>query len=253
MTSVSIVTAVFNRETVIAGAIKSLQSQSHMDFEHLIIDGKSTDQTLSVIEKNTDARAKVWSAPDEGVYDALNKGFRLSTGDIVGILHSDDLFADAEVVGDVVRTFERTRADVVYGDLQYVSREDARRVIRHWTAGTYRAGRLRWGWMPPHPTFFIRRSLMSRIGDFDRAYRIAADYDFMIRCMREPGVAAAYIPRVLVRMRIGGESNRSLASIVRKSHEDWHVLRKNGFTGPQAAMALVSKNLRKLPQFIRVK
>jgi len=183
--------------------------------------------------------------------NGLNKGIARASGDVVdvvGILHGDDVYADAEVLARVAEAFADPAVDAVYGDLVYVSKDDTGRVIRRWRAGAYRPERLRWGWMPPHPTLFLRRSLYERFGGFDTRYCIAADYDLMLRMLTQLSGRVVYLPALLVRMRLGGISNRSLAKVLRKSWEDYRALRANGVGG---VAALIWKNLSKLPQFFR--
>jgi glycosyltransferase len=190
----------------------------------------------------------VVSEPDSGIYHALNKGLALATGEVVGFLHADDVYADGEVLARVAAAFADPAVDAVYGDLVYVRKADTARVVRHWRAGAYDPARLRRGWMPPHPTLYLRRALYERHGVFDRRYRIAGDYDLMLRMLSRLTGRVVYLPQVLVRMRVGGESNRSLSRILRKSREDYRALRENGIGG---AGALVWKNLSKIPQFFR--
>ncbi len=244
---ISIVTAVYNRADTVAQAVASVQAQSHADIEHVVVDGASTDGTLQVLQRCLDARATLVSEPDAGLYHALNKGLARASGDVVGFVHSDDLLADEHVLRDVAQALANPEVDAVYGDLDYVRQADPTQVVRHWVAGPYHPQRLAWGWMPPHPTLFLRRSVLLRWGLFDTRYRIAADYDAVLRYFGRGGLRAAYIPRVLVKMRLGGESNRSLARILHKSREDYTALRRNGVGG---LGALAWKNLSKLPQLL---
>ena len=245
---ISVITAVYNRVGTVREAIESVQAQRFDGLEHVLIDGASTDGSLEVMRELADARTVLVSEPDEGIYDALSKGFDRATGDAVGLMHSDDLFADDEVLASVAAAFEDPAVDAVYGDLQYVAQDDPTRVIRHWHAGEFSPPRLRRGWMPPHPTLYLRRSVLDRLGSFDTSYRIAADYDAILRYFGSPGFTAAYVPRVLVRMRVGGESNQSLRKILRKSREDYRALRASG-VGGLGTLAL--KNLSKVGQFVR--
>lgn len=244
---ISIITAVFNRAHFISDAIESLQNQTHSEIEHVVIDGASTDGTLELLHTRLDRHAVLVSEPDNGIYDALNKGLARATGEVVGVLHSDDIFADDGVLENVAKAFSDPAIDAVYGDLQYVSKEDIQKVIRHWSAGEYSRARLGWGWMPPHPTLFLRRSVIERWGGFDTRFRIAADYDAILRYFARGAIQSVYIPSVLVKMRVGGESNRSLAKIWRKSGEDYQALKQNGVGG---LGALVWKNLSKVRQFL---
>lgn len=242
---VTVITVCYNSAATLADALASVASQSWPHVEHIIVDGASTDGTLALIESSKDGVAKVVSEPDAGIYDAMNKGLHLASGDMVGFLNADDVFAHENVIADIVNTFTREAADVVYGDLDYVSSRNPARVIRSWRSGDFSRAQLCMGWMPPHPTFYIRRSLVDRIGGFDVSYRIAADYDFMLRYLREQNLKVSYLPSVLVKMKSGGASNRSIRAIVRKSLEDYSVLKKNRVGG---LATLVCKNFRKLPQ-----
>jgi glycosyltransferase involved in cell wall biosynthesis len=245
---ISIVTAVYNRVDTIQDAMQSLQSQSYIDVEHIIQDGVSDDGTLAAIAKMADARTSVQSTLDKGIYDALNRGIARTHGDIVGVLHSDDIFAHDSVLEHVAAAFDNTKVEGVYGDLEYVAKDDPSRVIRYWRAGHYKPEMLRRGWMPPHPTLFLRREVFERHGAYDTSFRIAADYDAMLRWFTNGNLRLAYIPDVLVRMRVGGESNRSIGRIFRKTAEDYRALRKNGVGG---IGALVAKNISKIPQFVK--
>ena len=243
---ISVVTAVWNRAATVGGAIDSVSSQTHAHIEHLVIDGASTDGTMAEVEARRSANMVVVSEPDRGIYDALNKGLRLSTGEVVGLLHSDDFFADARVIERIATAFADPAIDAVYGDLDYVSASDPARIIRHWRAGEATPARLRRGWMPPHPTLFVRRRVFEDFGAYDTQYRIAADYDAVLRWFGTAAITSAYIPEVLVKMRVGGESNASLRKILRKSREDYRALRTNRVGG---LGTLIAKNLSKLPQF----
>lgn len=239
------VTAVFNRAETVAAALASVHSQSWPTVEHVVIDGGSTDGTLQILKAQSEKLAFLVSERDGGIYDALNKGIARCTGDVVGFLHADDLFESAESLARVAAAFEDASVDAVYGDLVYVRKDDTTRVVRQWTAGAFHPRQLSRGWMPPHPTFYVRREVYLRLGGFDTRLRIAADYDCMLRFLCA-GVKLKYIPHVQVRMRLGGASNRSLRSVLRKSSEDYVALRRNGVGG---ATALLWKNISKLPQF----
>jgi len=244
---ISIITAVYNRETTVAQAIKSVATQTYPHVEHLIVDGASSDGTMREVQKLAHPKMRMISEPDSGIYDALNKGVRNATGDVVGLMHSDDFFAHDKVLETVVDAFTRTGADAVYGDLDYVAADDTARVIRHWKSKDFAPRILVQGWMPPHPTLFVRRDAMMRLGLYNTDYRIAADYEAILRWFGKGKLKPAYVPEVLVKMRVGGESNRSFERILRKSREDYRALRTNGVGG---FGTLAWKNLSKLPQFV---
>ncbi len=244
---ISVITAVYNRAGSIAQAVESIQAQSWPNVEHVVIDGASTDGTLQILQSCLGDGAVLVSEPDKGIYDALNKGLARATGDIVGLMHSDDFYADDNVLRSVADAFADPAVDAVYGDLEYVAKADTSRIIRRWQSGEYDRDKLSWGWMPPHPTLYLRRSVIEQWGGFDTGFRIAADYDAILRYFGRGQVRAAYIPRVLVKMRVGGESNRSLAKIWLKTREDYAALRRNGVGG---VGALAWKNLSKLRQFL---
>lgn len=244
---ISIITAVFNRVNTVGQAICSVSDQRHHNIEHLIIDGASTDGTLDVVERFRTPAVRVISEPDSGIYNALNKGIALATGEVIGLMHSDDFFADSLVLEKVAAAFRDAKVDAVYGDLDYVSAVDPKRVVRHWQSGEYSLVKLKRGWMPPHPSLFLRRRVFTQWGGYDEDYRIAADYEAILRYFGRGAIKPVYIPEVLVKMRIGGESNHSLGRILRKSQEDYRALRSSGIGGFRA---LAWKNLSKLPQFI---
>jgi len=244
---ISIITAVYNAEPTVAHAIQSVARQTYHDVEHLIVEGQSTDASLAVIQKAAHDRMTVHSGIDAGIYDALNKGIALTTGAVVGVVHADDYLAGDGVLDRIAAAFADPGVEAVFGDLDYVAPDDTGRVIRHWRAGAYHPRLLQRGWMPPHPTLYLRRSVFDRIGVYDTAFRISADYDFVLRYFSQTAAAPVYIDDVLVKMRVGGASNRSLRNLFRKSREDYAALRRNNVGG---LGALVQKNMCKLPQFI---
>lgn len=244
---ISVVTACFNSQATIGEAIATLKRQSWGNVEHVVIDGASKDDTVEVARRTLGPVDVLVSEPDKGIYDALNKGIVNSTGDIVGFLHSDDLYAHDEVLSRVAACFEDPEIGAVYGDLQYVKAANTAHVIRHWKSGSFSTGKLKYGWMPPHPTFFMRRELYEELGGFDLAYRIAGDYDALLRYLASDKVKVHYLPEVLVKMRLGGASNGSLKQIIRKSREDISAMMKHGVN---PVLALPYKNLSKLPQFM---
>lgn len=244
--SISVVTAVFNRAETVAETMESVGAQTRAPLEHIIQDGGSTDGTLEVIARHATPATRLVSEPDGGIYDAINRGVARASGEVIGLMHSDDVFADATVLARVAEAFAANDVDGVYGDLDYVSARDPGRVIRRWRSGSYDRARLRVGWMPPHPTLYLRREVFARWGDYDTAFRIAADYEAMLRWLVRGEIRLAYVPHVFVRMRMGGESNRSLGHILRKSREDYRAIRRHGIGGWGT---LARKNLSKIGQF----
>ncbi|MEQ8262158.1 glycosyltransferase family 2 protein [Pseudohaliea sp.] len=244
---ISVITAVYNRADTVGHAISSVQSQTHGDIEHLIQDGGSTDGTLEEISRLANSATMLYSESDNGLYEAVNRGILRSTGDIIGLMHSDDFYANDYVLEKIANAMANPSVQGVYGDLQYVSTSDPDRVIRNWKAGTYALHRLRRGWMPPHPTLYLRREVFEKWGLYDTEYRIAADYDAVLRYLAHGRISLAYVQEVLVKMRVGGESNRSAGRIIEKSREDYRALRSNGVGGLRA---LAMKNLSKLGQFL---
>lgn len=243
---VSIITAVYNARETIGQAIESILGQSYPDIELVVIDGGSTDGTVEILQRYRERIAVLVSEPDHGIYDALNKGLALASGEIVGFLHADDVLASSTAVQRIAEAFVDPAVDAAYGDLVYVNKRDCSKVIRYWRAGEYSRSGLQAGWMPPHPTFYARRSLYTRLGGFDASLRVAADYDCMLRFLWRERINCVYVPEVLVRMRVGGASNRSVANILRKMAEDYRAIRRNQLGG---VATLLWKNLRKLPQF----
>jgi glycosyltransferase involved in cell wall biosynthesis len=223
----SIITVVRNNPLV-TEAVASVLNQCTGNIESIVIDGASTDGTLAALAPLRPRIAHLVSEPDNGIYDAMNKGLRLATGDIVGILNADDLYQDPSVFTKVLRAFEDPTIEVCYGDLVYVRQEDTSKVLRYWRSGPPAPEAFQWGWMPPHPTFFVRRRVYERLGLFDLRYRIAADYEFMLRVLLQHRLKAAYIPEVLVRMRAGGASNGSLKGILRANAECRRAFRDLG-------------------------
>ncbi|MCZ8016515.1 MAG: glycosyltransferase family 2 protein [Limnobacter sp.] len=243
---ISIITAVYNRATTLTNSIDSVQSQSYGNTEHVLVDGASSDGSVELIQERLRSQDLFVSERDKGIYDALNKGLKMATGDVIGLVHSDDYLADSHVLRDVAHALSQPGVDGVYGDLQYVSKDDTSKVIRHWESGEYHISKLKRGWMPPHPTLFLKREVIEQWGGYDTNLRIAADYDAMLRYLQKGKIQLAYVPRVLVKMRVGGESNQSLKKIIQKSREDIVALRNNGVGG---FGTLIFKNLSKVKQF----
>ena len=245
--TVSIITAVHNNKKFIEDAIKSVLEQTCPQIEYIVVDGNSTDGTLDIIKKYEGKISKWISEPDNGTYEALNKGIKLATGDVVGFLHSDDLFASNMVIEKVAGKFLSGSVNAVYSDLVYITKNNGDKIARYWKAGEYKRKSLRFGWMPPHPTLFVKKEVYDNCGLFNTGLRIAADYDMMLRLLTYCGDKISYIDETLVKMRLGGASNRSLKNMIIKSREDYIALSNNGF--PLPLLTLFLKNIRKLNQF----
>lgn len=244
---ISIITAVYNAEATVGGAIESVAAQRHRNIEHIVVDGASTDGTLAAIDRAAHPRMRVISEPDSGIYDAINKGISTARGDVVGLVHSDDFLADDHVLDAIATAFADPTVEALFADLDYVSKDDPARIVRHWVTGRFHQRRLNHGWMPAHPTLYLRRAVFDRIGLYDTRFRIAADYDFVLRYFSQTSVSPFYLPWTIYKMRVGGVSNRNLARLVEKSREDYRALRRNQVGG---LGALAAKNLSKLPQFL---
>lgn len=247
---ISIVTATRNCANTLPECLASVSRQSYTNREHIIIDGASTDETIDVIKKNMGQIAVFKSERDKGIYDALNKGVQLATGDVVGFLHADDLYSSDETLSKIAYAFEDPSICAVYGDLEYVSQKDVSKVVRRWRSKPFNTRNLDFGWMPAHPTLYVRKNWYSIIGGFDANYRISADYLSVLKLFSKPNFKSSYIPDVLIKMRLGGASNKSIQAIFKKSKEDWCALRSCNFSVPSALRAVVWKNLGKLSQFV---
>lgn len=248
MTTFSIITVVRNRADTIADAIESVAGQRYPHVAHLVIDGASTDGTMAVVKRYRATLACVVSEPDGGIYDAMNKGLRLAAGDVVGFLNADDLYADSEVIADVGACFSDPGVDAVYGDLVYVSRTDPQRVVRYWRSGDYRPGLFRRGWMPAHPTFFVRRAVYERHGGFDVSFRLQADFELTMRLLEVHRIGWRYLPRVLIRMRAGGATNSSIGNVIRGNLEAYRACRRHA--PGLSPLFILRKVVSRLPQFL---
>ena len=206
---VSIITSCFNRATTIRGAIESVLAQDYNDIEFIVVDGSSTDGSLDIIREYADRISIIISEPDHGMYEAINKGIRVATGEIIGLLHSDDFFYDNGVIGRIVERMKRTHADFLYGDGLFVNPDDTNKVVRNWIGGGYRLWKVRHGWLPLHPTCYIRRDVMTRLGLYNESYKIAADSDLLVRYLLTGGLTVTYLNEYVVRMRMGGLSTDS--------------------------------------------
>ena len=244
---VSIITIAYNSAETIEDTIKSIVAQDYSNIEYIIIDGGSTDKTLSIADKYKDSITTIISEPDKGIYDAMNKGVQNATGDIVGILNSDDIYADKKVVSRIVKAIGNK--DSIYADLVYVDRDNTDKVSRYWKSGKYKKGIFKKGWMPPHPTFFLKKSCYDQYGTYDLRLKSAADYELMLRMLHKHNISVAYLPDVITKMRVGGQSNVTLLNRLKANKEDKLAWIINDLKpGP---LTLIMKPGRKIGQFFK--
>lgn len=250
---ISIITVVYNNKENTQAAMDSVLSQECDDLEYIIVDGASTDGTVEVvrdvIEKHLERRIKFISEKDDGIYDAMNKGVGLATGDVVGLLNSDDVYADNPVLKKVAGVFADPLVDICYADLVYVDKFDLNKVVRYWKSCDYRDGLFSKGWAPPHPTFFVRRKVYEKYGVFDLDYKLAADFELMVRFLGKYGMTSVYIPNVLVKMRLGGATNNSIRNIIKQNLEICRAGKKNNVHISPLALTF-NKSLNRITQFI---
>ena len=244
---ISLVTAVYKSAATVGEAIASVANQTHVDLEHVIVEGASNDGSIEAVKRAGHDRMLLISEPDDGIYDALNKGIKHATGDVVGFIHSDDFLAHEAVLARIAEAFEDPSVEAVFSDLDYVSQADTSRIIRHWSTGPFHPGRLKYGWMPAHPTLYLRREVYERFGSYDKDFGISADYDFILRYFSQTTGKSVYIPEVLYKMRLGGVSNRNWAKVRQKMGEDLLAIRRNRVGGLHT---LILKNLSKVGQFL---
>ena len=227
----------------------SVLNQTYANIEYLIIDGASKDGTKDIIKSKAQKFQQVkWiSEPDQGIYDALNKGIKMATGDVIGFVHSDDFLANNDVIEQVAKIFSTHHVVGVYGDLHYVAFENKDKVIRNWKSRKFKPSLLQNGWMPAHPTLFLKSSVYKNKGTFDLTYKIAADYDFILRVFTEKTYSFYYLQETMTKMRVGGASNKSLKNMIKKSREDFKAAKTNGLQLP--FKVILNKNLSKISQW----
>ncbi len=245
---VTIITVTYNSAAYLQDCINSVRSQNYPNIEYIIVDGKSTDGTMGIVRKNNEAVDYWISETDKGMYDAINKGMAVATGDIIGILNSDDVLDNENVITTIVNCFEKQGVDSIYGDLEFVDRNDVNKVMRIWKGQPFKRSRFRYGWMPAHPTFYIKRSLVEKFGAYENHYYSAADYEFMSRYLYLNKVSSCYIPELLVRMRMGGQSNVNIKQRLRANRRDYLAMKKNKI--PFAFFVSILKPLIKVHQFV---
>ncbi|MCW3089320.1 MAG: glycosyltransferase [Ferruginibacter sp.] len=244
---VTIITVAFNSAAYLEDCIQSVIGQRYHDIEHIIVDGGSTDGTLDIINQYEGNIARWISEKDSGMYDAINKGMKMATGDVIGILNSDDMLATCDVISSIVNSFNRYKVGAVYGDIIYVHPVNTATIHRVWKGDEYNRQKFEYGWMPAHPSFYIRKSLIEKCGYYETHFFTAADYEFMTRYLYYHRVAAVYLPKLIVKMRVGGMSNKSIARRLRANRRDYLAMKKNAI--PYALIVSILKPLRKLLQY----
>lgn len=246
---ISIVTVAKNAAGTIEDTLRSVASQSHVPTEHIVIDGGSTDATLNIVRRHGDHIAQLVSEPDRGLYDAMNKGIAAATGEVIGTLNADDIYAHGDVLRRVAEVFAEPEVEACYADLVYVQKHDLGKVVRYWKSRPYTPGLFARGWIPAHPTFFVRRGVYERYGGFDLRYHYQSDFELTMRLLEIHRIKSVYIPEIFVRMRMGGTTNRSVMNVVRGNLESFHACRTHGI--PVSPWFFVTKFAMRLPQFFR--
>lgn len=244
---ISIITVVRNNKNTIKDAIESVIGQTYNKIEYIVIDGSSTDGTLDIIQSYRDKINTFISEPDSGIYDAMNKGIKLATGDVIGFLNSDDFYPTNNVINRVMEEFQRKQVDSIYGDLVYIDSKNINKIVRYWKAKAYKPGFFKKGWHPPHPTFFVKKEVYEKYGVFNLEFKIAADYELMLRFFEKYKISNSYIPEILVKMRVGGESNKSFTNIIKANFECYRAWKVNGLHTP--VLLGIKKPLTKLFQY----
>lgn len=248
----SIITATFNSAGTIAECIRSVTEQSYNDIEHIIVDGVSKDNTLDIIQSIPNKVSKVISEPDNGIYDAMNKGIRLATGEIVGILNSDDFYANKNVISKIIEMFiVEKNLEAVHSNLYYVKEDNTEKIVRHWVTGEFTPGRFFKGWHPAHPTLFLKKEVYEKYGLFDVDFKLAADFEFMLRIFERYQIRSKYLPITTVRMRLGGATNKNISNILKQNIECIKAFLVNDLSIP--FFYPVYRILPKFKQFINIK
>lgn len=246
---ISLITVTFNSARYLQNAIQSVYHQDYSDIEYIIVDGGSTDDTLSIIEQNAGCITKWISEKDNGMYDAINKGMKMATGDVIGILNSDDILASKNVISKIAACFKEQKVDSIFGDLLYVEAEETSKIHRFWRGMPYNRESFKLGWMPAHPTFYVRKEIVDQLGGYETHYFSAADFELMTRYLYKHRISSYYLPELIVKMRKGGMSNGSFKKRFRANRRDYLALKRNEV--PFAFVVALIKPLRKLPQYIR--
>jgi glycosyltransferase len=246
---VSLITATYNSVKTFEMCANSVLNQTYSNIEYIIVDGQSDDGTIELLKSMAITHENInWiSEADKGIYDALNKGLSRATGDIVGFVHSDDFLSNNNIIASIVESFISTDADGVYGDLHYVAKDNTNKIVRNWVSKQYKLKLLKQGGMPPHPTLYLKKKIYDTYGGFDLNFKIAADYDFILRIFKQTHLKFYYLPKTIVKMRVGGASNRSIKNIIQKSNEDYTAVSKNQIGN---WLTILLKNILKIKQFV---
>ncbi|MDC0108735.1 glycosyltransferase [Amylibacter sp.] len=242
---VSIVTITFNSEQSISRTLSSVASQTYRTIEHIIKDGRSTDGTENIVKKQKSGNTSYVSCSDTGIYDALNQALMMCKGEYVVFLHSDDVFKDSMTIEKLVSSLELSGADGIYGDVEFVTEEG--RILRRWVSSKFKKWKLYCGWMPPHTSLMLRRQVYQDIGEFDTGFKIAGDYEFILRLFLSNNYNLIYENNVVTVMTIGGASTSGISSQIKKISEDWRAIRKHGLLN---LFTLLTKRVLKLNQWI---
>lgn len=247
---VSIITASLNNNEFVNNAINSIIKQDYSNIEHIIVDGFSKDGSLETLRdyESKNHKVKLILKKNYGVYDALNEGLRFASGEIISFVHSDDILNSNKIISEIVSIFENTNCDGVYGDLNYVKSNNVSKIVRSWKSRPFYPEMIKKAWMPPHPSLFLRKKVYEKHGYFDPTYKISADYEFIIRIFKDQFLKFQYLPKVIVNMRLGGISNRSLKNILIKVLEDYRAMRKHKVGN---IFTLARKTLSKLDQYFK--
>ncbi len=246
---ISIITAVYNGAETIEDTINSVAGQTYSNVEHIIIDGLSTDDTMSIVHRHRDDISVVVSEQDTGIYDAMNKGIAVATGDVVGTLNADDMYEHDHVLKRVAEVFSDPELDVCYANLVYVDRADLEKVIRYWTSQPFEPGLFCRGWIPAHPTFFVKKTVYNRCGSFDLDYKIQSDFELTLRLLEMHRIRSLYVPEIWVRMRMGGTTNNSILNMIKGNLEAYKACKKHQLK--VSPLFFVTKIATRVPQFFR--
>lgn len=245
---ISIITVCFNAGQTLGDTLDSVAIQTFQNIEHIVVDGGSVDGTLDILKSITAPFFNWISEPDQGIYDAMNKGIAMATGEVIGTLNADDFYYDNTVLSQVAEVFADPSIEACYADLIYVDQLDSNKVVRYWRSCDFKQGLFEKGWMPAHPTFFVRRSVYEKLGVFDLDYRRQADFELTMRFLAINCITSIYLPKIWVKMRMGGVSNNSVLGVIKGNLEAYHACRKNGLNVWMLTF-IFRKVLSRIPQF----